>query len=1106
MDAKTNAGFGMDAGDHQLAVENEATRVTLAAVLSAVTDGACWLFSDGRLLPLNPQWYRLHGCDPDDEFPADVSAYEKQFSASASCRGEVTHPLRRALARQPVHQIQYGLSAQDTDEPRALVWSSVTLPGTESHCILVRPVDAAGPQQPGNGLLEGLKGINAALASKHDLRQLVQMVTDAGTHLSGAEFGAFFYNVTDTEGDGHMLYTIAGPRASEFAQLLKPRLPDIFGVTFRGPGIRRRGDVAKDPSFVRNPDARGLPQGPGAVRSYLAAPVISNSSEVLGGLFLGHSAPNVFDQAAEEAIGALAAQAAIAIDHSRAAQALEHSEERVRRRLAELTAVYDTAPVGLALVTPDLCFARVNARMAGMTGIAMPDHLGKAVREVLPDLAEVLEDHYARVLASGEPILDVELPRTDGISHLRDVWLASFHPVRTHEQVLLGVNTVLQDISARKHGEARLRLQHETTRTLASSESLDAAATAILRSLVDELDIPFASLWLVDQERGHLRCVQAVARSRSDCMEEFRAAALTGRFQIGQGIAGAVWQQKRPVWVQDLTDQPEIAPVPDATACGLASGAGIPVMSGDSLLGVIGFYSESPAPRSPLLEDLLLSIGSQIGQFIKHSEAKHALLRSEERLLFALEAANLGTWEWNKATGEVHWSANMESIHGMEPGTFGNSFQSFLENVHPDDRDHVLATIQRALQEMSRYRVEYRINEPDQERWVEGKGHVLVDGHGTPIGMTGVCSNITERKQSEELFRLAVEASPSAIVMLDTEGRIALANKQLTRLFGYKRDSLLGESIERLLPDDGHGAHPVMRALADGGAARAGVETTELVGMDNRGHALPVSVSLNPVSIGSQHYVLCAFTDNRERKRAEENIRRVNEQLWRKNQEMEQFVYSVSHDLKSPLVTVTGFVGMLKEDLSAGNADGAADAVERIERATRRMSSLINDLLQLSRIGRVEIDRQTVSLEEVIGDLQQDLVDQFRTRQARLEVHGPLPEISADRARVIEVFDNLLSNALKYGCPSPGTTVTVGAVRGAEEIRIYVRDQGPGIPTAYQGKIFQAFQRLSNQTEGTGVGLAIVEKIMRTHGGRVWVESEEGNGARFWLAFPERPG
>lgn len=357
---------------------------------------------------------------------------------------------------------------------------------------------------------------------------------------------------------------------------------------------------------------------------------------------------------------------------------------------------------------------------------------------------------------------------------------------------------------------------------------------------------------------------------------------------------------------------------------------------------------------------------------------------------------------------------------------------------------------------------------------------------------------------ADEHFRLAVEAFPGAMVVLDSEGRIVLANHQTTRLFGYERESLVGEAIERILPTQSQEAHPVLQASVSD-APQSPEASTELVGMHSSGRALPVLVGTNRIRLDRQEYVVCAFTDNSARKRAEENIRRINEQLWRKQQEMEQFVYSVSHDLKSPLVTVTGFVGMLKEDIAAGNSDGAADSVGRIERATRRMSALIDDLLQLSRIGRVEIERQSVALQEVIQDLEQDLSDQFRASGARLHVDGTLPTVSADRAQVVEVFDNLISNALKYGCTKPGGAVRVGSQMGTEEVQIWVQDDGPGIPPAYHEKIFQAFQRLSNQTEGTGVGLAIVEKIMRTHGGRVWVESEEGKGARFWVAFPERP-
>lgn len=373
----------------------------------------------------------------------------------------------------------------------------------------------------------------------------------------------------------------------------------------------------------------------------------------------------------------------------------------------------------------------------------------------------------------------------------------------------------------------------------------------------------------------------------------------------------------------------------------------------------------------------------------------------------------------------------------------------------------------------------------------------------------GTCLLVREQRETPdgvqaERFRLALEAFPSAMVMLDREGRIVLSNPQTTHLFGYAQHSLVGESIERIVPSEGARPHPML-GVKELNSPQSPERPTELSGMHRDGHHIPILVGLNRVTLDREEFILCAFTDNSARKRAEENIRRVNEQLWRKHQEMEQFVYSVSHDLKSPLVTVTGFVGMLKEDLAAGHPEAATDSVTRIERATRRMSALINDLLQLSRIGRVEIERQTVSLEEVIGDLEQDLADRFRDAQAHLRIETALPSVSADRAQVVEVFDNLLSNALKYGCPEPGATITLGANATADEVQIYVQDQGPGVPAAYQEKIFQAFQRLSNQTDGTGVGLAIVEKIMRTHGGRVWLESPDGQGARFWVAFPERP-
>ncbi len=1103
MAAKGKEDFGAQTEAQRTAVAEDSAPTFLSGVFAAISDGACWLSPEGTIRPLNRRWHELHGSDPAAPFANDVATYEQRFPRSRSDRRtdpDTRHPLRRALQGEDFQDLQFTIDSADRTA-RALRWSSVQTPGAAGRCILVRE-PRPGEYGDGRELLQGLTSINAALAAKHDLHKLVQMVTDAGTELSGAEFGAFFYNVTDEHGDAFMLYTLAGPRTAEFAHLPKPRPTEILRVTFRGHGVLRLDDVTRDVRYGRNAPFFGLPKGHPPVRSFLAAPVVARDGEVLGGLFFGHSERNQFDQGTETAIVALAAQAAIAIEGHRAAEALEQSEERVRRRLAELSSVYDTAPVGLALVAPDLRLVRINARMVDLIGNSV--QVGDSIRDLFPQFSEVVERYFSQVISCGEPVFDVELMSVDRPAHVRDVWLASFYPVWTSDRVLMGVNTVVQDISAHKRSEARLRLQHAVTTTLAGAKSVNEAAPGILRPVIEELRVAFASLWLLEPETGQLRCVHGAWAPGAGALTAFDEATRAATFKRGEGWLGAVWEQETTVWMPQIETEATFLRAAAARACGLQGGAGFPIFDGPKFIGVIEVYADSPLSREPCTEQLMESVGRQVGTFVAGRAADTALLRSQERLRFALEAANLGTWEWNQHTGEVHWSGNIERIHGMRPGTFQNTFESFIEDVHPDDRERVRATIQATLQQRSQYRIEYRVNDPEQERWVEGKGQVMFDVTGRPCGMSGVCSDITERKHSEERFRLAVEASPSAIAMVDLEGRIAVTNRRVSQLFGYDRHLLTGKPIEQLLQHSGNGPHPVLRALHSS-AGEDEVEPEELTGMRSDGRTLPVTVDLSPIGVGAQRFVLCAITDISDRKRAEENIRRINEQLWRKNQEMEQFVYSVSHDLKSPLVTVIGFVGMLKEDLVAGNTDGAADSVDRIERATRRMSALISDLLQLSRIGRVEIDRETISIEEIVHDLAQDLRERFEAKRATLRVITPLPDISADRARVVEALDNLLSNALKYGCSNADATVTVGAVQHPEEVRIYVRDNGPGIPAEYQDKVFQAFQRLSNQEEGTGVGLAIVEKIMRTHGGRSWVESEPGAGAVFWLAFPERP-
>jgi signal transduction histidine kinase len=220
--------------------------------------------------------------------------------------------------------------------------------------------------------------------------------------------------------------------------------------------------------------------------------------------------------------------------------------------------------------------------------------------------------------------------------------------------------------------------------------------------------------------------------------------------------------------------------------------------------------------------------------------------------------------------------------------------------------------------------------------------------------------------------------------------------------------------------------------------------------------------------------------------------------------EVEQFVYTVSHDLKSPLVTILGFVGVLRENCAAEMPEIMRDSVGRIERAARRMNDLIEGLLEMGRVGRLQARLEPVDVGALCRQLIADNPHRFGKRGFCVCVEGQLGTVVADRARLAEAFDNLLSNAVKYGGGVPDPRITIGSEEVDSEVRFFVRDNGPGIRPEYHQKIFGLFQRLDTQSEGTGLGLAIVAKIMELHGGRAWVESAAGEGATFWVAFPAR--
>lgn len=231
----------------------------------------------------------------------------------------------------------------------------------------------------------------------------------------------------------------------------------------------------------------------------------------------------------------------------------------------------------------------------------------------------------------------------------------------------------------------------------------------------------------------------------------------------------------------------------------------------------------------------------------------------------------------------------------------------------------------------------------------------------------------------------------------------------------------------------------------------------------------------------------------------------INE-LESKNAELERFTYTVSHDLKSPLVTITGFVGYLEKDALSGNQERVKSTVRRITTAAQKMQSLLNDLLELSRIGRIMNAPENVPFEEVVQEAMERVRGQLEARQVAIKLQGDLPIVYCDRVRLVEVMQNLIDNSTKYSTSQSAPCIEIGSQEDLHgQNVIFVRDNGIGIDRQFHERIFGLFNKLDARTEGTGIGLALVKRIIEVHGGKIWVESEPGKGATFFFTLPNMP-
>ncbi|MEW6219845.1 MAG: GAF domain-containing protein [Thermodesulfobacteriota bacterium] len=598
----------------------------------------------------------------------------------------------------------------------------------------------------------------------------------------------------------------------------------------------------------------------------------------------------------------------------------------------------------------------------------------------------------------------------------------------------------------------------------------------------------------------------------------------------GQGPTGTAIRLGRVAVCRSVRSDPAFAPWREqALSRGYASSIVFPLRAAGRVFGAISIYSREDDPFSDGEVKLLTELADDLAYGIMalrvraaHAEAELALRQNEAKLRTIIDHLSEGLVVSDLAGNLFHWNPAALAMHGFgsleEARRHLSEFTAIFELATAQDGilplEHwPLARILRG-ETLAGWEVLVRRRDRSWQRVFSYGGTLARDKDGQPLLAIVTLSDITERKEAEEKLLRAKEdwertfdAVPDLIAILDQEHRIVRANRAMAMRLGLSAEQCLNKRCFTCVHGTGApaGLCPHVQTIKDGQEHQAElhiprlggdflVTTTPLLGRDG-------------TMTGTVHVA----RDITERKMAEEKVRRLNQDLSRSvlelevaNRELEAFSYSVSHDLRAPLRSIAGFSLAIKEDHAGRLDEEGQDALERVLAAAARMGQIIDDLLHLSQVTRSGIRRRRVSLSALAARIANSLLQDRPARQVELVI-APGVEVGADERLLHLALENLVGNAIKFTERQPWARIEVGMTGEGGERVYFVRDNGAGFDMRYSDRLFKPFQRLHSPGEfaGSGIGLATVRRIIDRHGGRVWIESQPGQGTVVFFTLGE---
>lgn len=489
-------------------------------------------------------------------------------------------------------------------------------------------------------------------------------------------------------------------------------------------------------------------------------------------------------------------------------------------------------------------------------------------------------------------------------------------------------------------------------------------------------------------------------------------------------------------------------------------------------------------------------------------KTEEALRQSEVRWRTVTESLPNLVWS-DLPDGQCDWLSSQWGTYTGIPEKELLGLKWLDRVLHPDDRERTRACWEAACADKADYDIEYRLRRHDGEyRWFKTRGVPIRDKSGKIVYWFGTCTDIEDMKQAEiggQRLTAIVESSDDAIVAKDLSGKILSWNKGAERIFGYTADEVIGKSITILMPPERINEEPAII-----GRIRRGerIDHYETIRRRKDGSLLNISLTVSPLKDASGIVVGASkvardITDIiRAKQKLEATVAERTASLRDAIGQMEEFSYTVSHDLRAPLRGMKVYSEALLKDYAASLPQEANQWLQRISSNAKLLDKMISDVLTFSRIARTELKLERVALNKLV----RQIVEQYpgmQSPKAEIQIE-PLPDVLGHEPSLTQAFSNLIANAVKFVGPNVTPKVRVWSARHNGQVRVCVADNGIGVDPKYQHRLFKMFERVHPHLnyDGTGVGLAIVRKAVDRMGGKVGLESDGATGSMFWIEIP----